>query len=434
MLAFAAVDVVAGAAEGETAWTEGELYREAFVRGPDRDKMNTAGSSMTRVVKRLNFGSPEAMDHDGGGGDINHQGPPQFCQEVNIKRGRYKRVLRRLIKKINRSNVSMVCRWQSLTDNFQKTLTLSQSLSYFTRVNDIYLPVYAFNISALPFNKHNASGSVVDAQTYPLYRLYKTSTNTYRWEPTVGNNNSNDGQTESYTWTREDVTSATGTTQQITDYTLDWVNFRLMLKGAHDLDTKVDVMEVSFLNDGAPIRQYWNGSTSVENDPAPTGDQENEITAWWDHYLAARTAHPFRTTTLPKSAIPKFWKIWRKKTMTFSPVSQGNKVEGILGDVVGYTKCLNIFNRYDYDCQLRSVNPNTVTVDTQRVVGTSIPQIPGYPVNTSNTQMEVYGTRERDRWIIISAHAYTKANGDSVNLTEYPSFDLCVRQKVLYDE
>lgn len=430
MLAFAAVDVLAGAAEGASGWTEGELYREAYFRGPTSNKMNTAGSSLTRVAKRLRF-------DDDGGRDFNHQGPPQFCQEVNIKRGKKRRSLKRLLKKIDRSNVTFISRWQSLKNDYQEALNLSQSLSYYKDLDKLYLPVYAFNVSALSYNKHNNASAVVDAFSYPCYRLTKDisgTNNKYRWDVVTGINNQN-GTTDNKNWQTESLTQPfTGVA--ISDYTLDWVNFRAMIKGAHDLDSQVDIYECSFLTDGGPVRQFYvDGSGDIKEDVEPTGDVENETTAFWDHYLAARTVHPFRTSMLPKNTIDKYWKIYRHKRISFSPVSDGNKVEGALGDAVGYMKCLNLFMRYDVDIPLRSVNINADSTNSRLVVGGVDPQPLGYITNPpGDAQCTVFGPRAKDRWIVISAHANTKSASAGENPTKYCSFDLCVRQKVLFDQ
>lgn len=416
----AAVDLFAGAAEGVAVDSEFLLQEENFRR------MQSAKSTMTRVAKRLRFGD------DDGGGDYNHQGPRQWCQEVNIKRGRKRRTISRLLKKIDRTNVSMINRFQSLTDNWQKSLVLSQICNYYVdESSKVFLPVYAFNLTALARNKTNNGGSVVDGSTKPFYRLTKDSQNRYRFDVVLGAKNQS-GTTDNDVWFMEDRTQATNTNTLITDYTLDWVNCRLMIKGAHDLDSHVDVFECRFLTDGGPVRKFWNGTTTVSEDPEPTGDIENETTAFWDHYLASRTTHPFRTSMLPKNAIDKYWQIIRHKKISFSPVSDGNKVEGTLGDAVGYSKCLNMFMRYDRDVQLRSVNPNIDVSD--KIVGGTVPQELAYAVNDGNTQLSLYGPRDSDRWLIISAVAMTKSSTAGENPSDYVSFDMCIRQKVLYDE
>lgn len=378
----------------------------------------------------------------------NNQGGPDgaaYCQEVNIKRGKRKRPsVKRLLNKIRRSQVEVVSRYQSLTDNFQLSYGLSCKLSYYENgQNTQHLPVYAFNLSSIAHGAHNVSGVVKNCFNIPFYRLSKNSSNQYRWIYQLGNNNNPDGSTDGYRWYTEDQTMSS-MNPAAAEYTLDWVNIRLMLAAATTVDSHIDIYEVNFLDKYGPKRRFfnWTDDTVHQEDPEPTGDDENDVTAWWDHYLAARTCHPFRTDMLRKNTIPKPWRILRHKTIKFGarPDSDTNTQYGPenvpFAGPIGYRKCVNIFNRYDYDINLRSQNPYTATAMSDRIINNENPQKPAYIPIEDNTQFSIFGPPEKDRWLVISAKNYCKAITDDSTGQPWlinPSFDIVVRQKVYYD-
>lgn len=435
MLAFAALDVLAGAAEGSSGWTEGELYREAATKD-----MSVVKNLYERAYKRMKRDPDEVME-------ANNAFGPQYCKESRVVRRSRKRPFKKLMQKIEAASYNVISRWQSLTCGSEDPLNatdLSHKLSYYAETSgglNTVLPVYAFNLSALPTNAHNFSGDAGFAKSVPMYRLLKDTDNKYRWFSVAGVKNDPAGVSNSKFWQIE--SSDAGAPQSVNQYNLDWVAIRLMLKGAEDRDSKIDIMEVKFSDMKAgPLREYnWQKYPLNENAPVdkvedaePTGDDINEITVFWDKYLASRTVHPFRTSYLAPKQISRMWTIIRKKTVTFPPMNAARTVPGA---TVGYTKCENIFQKYDYFINLRSNNPATETAVSKAIVSNQVPQPPGYVAYDrmgadAKTQNSIYGAYDRDHWLIISAHAFDKSEA-SESYTLYPSFDVCIRQKISGD-
>lgn len=418
--------------------------------------LGVLGATAATIMKRIRSSSTgTTMDYDQVSSALtrNNLGGPQgnaYCQEINIKRGSKKPMTtKRLLKKIKLAQINTIARWQSLTDNVGRAFKLAHMLSYYTKDNVQTLPVYAFNISTVPQATHNVGGAVCSCMSIPFYRLTKTASNTYRWITIPGIGNTNAGTTtNNVLWNIESRTGGTAY-PGLPEYTLDWINMRIMFQGATHTDSHIDLYECKFNKcHFAPLRQYLNltqGEVQTE-DEAPTGDDENELTLWWDHYLAARTCHPFRIDSTDKGAVPKApWTMIRHKTIKFGArpdsdtITDYAVVEGeqrAFSEAVTYKKCLNIFDRYDADIILRSPNIYTSGTNTNLIVGDTEPQVPGFPEISGSTMHTMYSEPEKDHWIIISAKTYDKEvqTGDAdQSWTKFPSFDLMVRQKTVYD-
>lgn len=438
LAAFALLDTVAAAGEGVEAASSGVLYEEAY----NRDYSSVKKNLYERAYKRMKT----EMDTDKAV-ETNAVFGPGYCVEANIKRGKTKKTMKSMLKRIEAASYNVISRWQSLTCGSNDPLNatgLAHSLSYFTQDNEngnVWMPMYAFDLTCLPSNRHNVSGNATWAQSTPFYRMYKEAgTNMYKWFPVSGVKNNPDGVSNSLYWSTE--SSDAGDPYTIDTYTLDWVNARLMIRGAEDRDTKIDIMEVKFSDlKAGPLRQFQRtfGSppvvTTAVEDVAPTGDDANEIITFWDHYFASRTVHPFRTSYLAKGQVDKIWKIIRHKKIHFPPMNAANTVTG---SNVGFTKCENMFNRYDYFINLRSNNPATSSAVTKSVVGSNSVQPAGYVQinkygNDAGTQNTLYSPYAKDHWLIISACAYDKTLSVDVDHTKFASFDLCVRQKITSD-
>lgn len=389
------------------------------------------GAGVYRIYKRMRMDTDEVVPPNASGGT-------QMCREANVRRGRKRTSAKRILKKLEMASDHLISRFQSLTSSPGIASSLSQVLSYYTEADKQYLPVYALNLSAIAFNSSNNSGTVQQWAGYPLYRLTKSSTNQYRWESQLGISCTAAGGNDS-AWQREDWSPGYSTTVDVTKYTLDWVSARIMVRAADTVDTHVDFYEVSFKDWASPQRTAWNGSANVTEDPAPTGDDENQLKCWWDHYLAARTVHPFRSTYLPKGVTENAWKIYRHKTISMGPMNNAQTIYGTNDTLVpaGHTKCENFFMRYDKDIDLRSANPNSATATSDVIVGNTVPQTLGYPANTGTSQCTMFQPRDRERWLVISAKVITKfekTDQNPVPVASFPTFDCVLRQKVIVDE
>lgn len=383
----------------------------------------------------------------------------QYCKEVNLKRGsKKKKSSSMILKHLNNMMQHMVSRWQSLliTSGLDPRQSLVRSFILDNRVdntlgagnNKHYLPMYAFNLTALSLNRHNIAGTVDTVYTVPFYRLYKDDTNRYRWIRQPGANNDPSGLLSNFFFSIEDTNAGVGGSASrlnqigIDDYNLDWVNIRTLIMGAQQRDTEIDFYEMQFTKDGAgPNRQYVDKdfpAVFINQDVDPTGTDENEITAFYDHYFASRTRHPFLTTSLHPNMVEKPWKILRHKkvNMPIQPSAMNIIAGGGASGTGRYTVCHNFFHKYDKDIKLRSDNYPSVTSVSQRVVSVNKPQAGGFVDYNSDYNMSVYQPRNEDRWFVISAKVYDSywlsdaEPADTVKGQLYPSFDIQVRQKV----
>jgi len=425
-VATVAAGITSAAVEGAAGYG---LYRTAkrYYEGDDGDG----------VRKKLKFDTSTNMSAFG-----------KRCSTRTTKSGKKKKMGVALIRRmLIQSQQYCISRFQSLPDGgvFDDiTKGATKKLGYFhqTTQNRVYLPVYCFNMTALPVNANNFAGVVDLATNYPFYRLYKDmATNVYRWAVQQGFGNEPAGNVEDSRWAPED-TSCTKAAQ-IDDYTIEWLNIRLLFKGATSRPNDIEISEVSFPGKAGPVRNYVQiGAVRVE-DELPTGDEENECTVFWDHYLAPRTTHPLRTSYLPPNAIDKQLIKYSTKKISIMPVTESMEVNTDFAGsstsmgVLPLMHCENIFKRMNKIIKVRSDNPNAS--NSGAIINSTTSNFPAYNSNTSTSQCALFQPREKERWLMITAKTFARAGGTTEDTYAdlwrlFPSFDMVIRQKILWNQ
>jgi hypothetical protein len=267
--------------------------------------------------------------------------------------------------------------------------------------------------------------------------LTKNTSNQYRWASIAGTNNQPNGTGSVQSWSNED-TSRTGAFQ-IDDYTIDWCNVRVLFKGAMSRPSNIDFDVVTFPDKAGPNRTY-NQSGVYQEDVDPTGDEENENTSFWDHYLAPRTQHPLRTSMLSTSAFSKPMIRKSHKRISIAPVAEAQEVNedittsSTATGALPFMHCENMFIRMNRTIKCRSDLPN-VTASATIVGGTT----PAFVANNTTSQASLFQMRDKDQWLFISAINYNRfaAAGTAESPESYrfdPSFDIVVRRKISWNQ
>lgn len=355
----------------------------------------------------------------------------------------------KLYKLIQQSQQHAIDRWQSIATGSVYNLANASQVAetrYYPAGSPSFalktlLPVFAFNLTALAKNLHNRAGTVVQSESVPFYRLMKdydsgSVTNLqYLWTPNLGINNATNGAGQDYYWVPED-TSCTGD-RVIDDYTVDWVNVRLLIKGAGHFPTECDVMRVKWNDDLGPVRYYKQAGTVYNEDERPTGDDVNNLTAWWDHYLASRTLHPLRSSYLRPGTVATPWKVLSKKTIKIGPVLSSQEVDtASSANILQKFHCDNNFFKMNRPITASSQNPNanlTTRIVTPNTNSTDM--APGFVDTVANTSRSLFQDRHKDEWLVLSFVNYRPSNVNAVSdVQSNPSFDIVVRRKITWNQ
>lgn len=166
----------------------------------------------------------------------------------------------------------------------------------YVEVDKTYLPMYAFNLSAIGWQGVDAGNpSLPQIASVPCYRLYKTgdlstSTKNYRWESVEGQN-ANGGN--EYIWHREVQNEHHLATPF---YRHMWSNIQLLLQCGANCDCTIHTDIVQFKNSCGPRREQvvdvGGLKTKTVFDDEPTADVESSNDVFWESFWAHRVCHP----------------------------------------------------------------------------------------------------------------------------------------------
>lgn len=168
------------------------------------------------------------------------------------------------------------------------------------------LPMYAFNLSAMPWTGATTTNNTGQWCTIPFYRLSKLgnlaqNSQQYVWlrqQMTVNQASQPDENVNawSYVWNRK---SQTGLINATPLYRHEWTHVKLLLQCGFDCDCTVHTDIVQFKNRCGPIREIWenNGTATLNKtvtlmDDALDSTEYNSNDVFWENFWAHRVVHP----------------------------------------------------------------------------------------------------------------------------------------------
>lgn len=374
----------------------------------------------------------------------------EFESKGKWKVGRKQTELQRMMHHWRSSQNSLVLRWQALTlfNSAKAALQLSNQVNGAATIN--FLPMYAFNLSALGFNRVlplAGTGALANAVGFPMYRLQKNTTGTastenYTWVavPTLHGDPTGSGNPVGWSveWDKINGSSPVN----VNTYTWDWADVKLNFSGAPNRPVKIHTGLVHF--PCGPTRQYYDGATQTV-DIDDTTDKVDQ-TVFWDHFWARKVSNPIRSSRPPSNYL------------TGPPMRMFKHESFMLGEQGGLNNDPHsiqaTMSRYVEGCKnYRIDNPNVSELQTKNIVEDQV----GFPQSafgyvgldggsrTINSSQGFYGPREKDTWLVIYADVYDQfknAVGDAsgqypdgtTNIATYsPSFDVNIRCKYSYN-
>lgn len=367
----------------------------------------------------------------------------QRSKQLNSRGARNSRTLRHIADGLQRQ---MIFRYQSLSP-FVGVDTAAHIFSNKAFVvgdkNALRLPVFAFNLSAMPVRYIRNGAFTTIMTSFPFYQLFKTCPNVagdtagrnYYWEEQPKKLGNELGETEVFpanvSWDMEKQEH----NSQTKHYVHEWSDINILLQAAKKYQTRVHLQIVSFLNGAGPRRRYFSSAegTKTKDLELVETDEIAEADYFWDRFLQKKIVHPLaahqNSDKRPRSMAVFHSEIYELPIQT----TISSAAEPITKHVkLFYTNgaSYNLMNAGELESTgYKMINHNAVPSGVQ----TKVP--PGYPTEANPTEVDtdVYvDSRSADKWLLISGEVFNRDMTE--NADNYPSFDINVRGKWTYTD
>lgn len=370
----------------------------------------------------------------------------QFRKKSYKGSGKKKTKVERLLLHHAASQNALTSRWQALSLYNAPTGALPLTNKYTSAATTVDLPMYCWNLTAMPFNAVNETNGIavnnVKIVTFPAYRLQKnTTTDRYQWNTITQINGGFQGSGTSTGWELEWDSINAAPIVEVNKYCVDWAKPKFVFKGANKRPVKIHIALARFEHCGAgPNRAYYDGSTVQTFDISST-DELTDGALFWDQFWSTRISNPIRTTIKP----PQY--NLRKPVHIYAHESfvLGEDVS-INNDPVPLQATMDKFIRMDRF--MKTVNPYRQSAFGAYMAGDnttgaafgypSVAKVPGGVPTFSATQAAV-PQYNRDVFLIVWADVYDQAKDGNypVSGTDAdfaPSFDINLRCKFSYND
>lgn len=181
------------------------------------------------------------------------------------------------------------------------------------------LPMYCWNLTSIPFTRALGNWK----STIPCYRLlrydtagtrtvagvttYTVAANEYHWEAQPQINGDEKGTQGYYNWNIEFDQLATSPAIQTQRWFVEWAKPKISFTGAKNRPCRIHLALAKFMHQGVGPRRM-EASASAKNvaatlqfyDTQRTGDEKVDGQMYWDHFWAAKTTHPIKTSMDPE--------------------------------------------------------------------------------------------------------------------------------------
>ena len=351
-----------------------------------------------------------------------------------------------------------VSRWQGLTlySALENAYKLNNSFTTVstatTETKDFSMPMFCYNLTALPINRVNSTISGTSAPgnpiaTFPFYRLLKKQIKDissgavsvqYVWveQRQINGGPQGTGISNAANIEWDNLNGSPPINTQV--WWVEWCKIKMILKGATTRSCKLHCALASFKHTGVgPVRKYFD--TAVKSwDEDPLIDEKSDGCAFWDNFWATRLSNPIRTTLNPgkKRAYntdSKPVSIWAHESiMITNDVTINNDTRGIQ----------QIFDKFiRLDKLMKQTNPERWGLYSQYIIGdNNTGSAYGFPAIQSTQTVPAldnagapYGPYDNDVFLIVWGDVYDQTT-DGYKATLHPSFDLNIRCKYVYND
>lgn len=372
-----------------------------------------------------------------------------FTKRFKATGGHKKTTLKKMIQLFSASQNYLIGRWQALTPFNVASAALLLSNDYETNGGgtgkaQLNLPMYCWNLSALPLNRINATGAVTIANQ-PCYRLQKnfSPTEFYQWNQIGQVNGGESGNSANYNWAVEYDAVDASPAVEVQRYSFDWAKAKFVFKGAGKRPVKMHMALMSFKHNGAgPNRSYLKSGTQTTWDGTAGAEQINDGNIFWDTFWSNKIGNPIRSYKRPdqyREGRPCH--IWNHESFVL-----GEDVN-INTDPLPLQVIASRFMRFDKLMRAQDVNTlqakrNAGVGDT---TGGAIGAFPGYDAIPADPTQGIglfttpYGEYDKDIYLVVWAEVYDQIkDGVPPNGTVVadicPTFDIMLRCKYSYND
>lgn len=377
-------------------------------------------SSLGRKIGPAGEALPPPSMKRGRLGDATTDGHVGGIQQVKFSRSRCGRRERHGVRQLWRKQLLnqkyMVSRWQSIAGFNQGWGSMWLSHHTTTANNVTELPVYAFNLSSLPYQSTTDPGGTAIMASLPMYRLRFDSSQAspkYMWTSYAGVGNDGEGVENVKRWRLEDMNTNEPARNPYWQH--NWADIRMHFIGAKNRPVKIHCYVVSFRDECGPMRQMTGISTEDPvnyDDSYPETALAQENDNFWNHYLATKVFSPIRTS---KCDYPRKLIVHKHESVLLNPdVSINND-----------TNPVQVVKKwfYRFDQYYKGVKDDPEGDD---IVNVSRPE---YNNDFKNEVASLFPKRSADKWLLIVGEVFDRIeNSSDTNLTQ-PSFDINVRCK-----
>lgn len=301
----------------------------------------------------------------------------------------------------------------------------------------VQLPVYCFRLTSFP-QARVLGPSNIDGAPMVMYALtrstFGSSNAVYTWQRVnsaiVNNERGNGNQVN--TW---DVYKADGEskTNVLHGFRHKWTDIKMTFYPQTKLPCDWTVRLVKF-KDGltyyppGEVIDSENNPTIIYNSVGPTAPESADVTMMWDSYFGGKILHPHNTQPVSTSAYGKYPFVPLRTEKVYVPAREQTTNEAPTR--VLYKHFFQNDRHYDSRIQsdARFDNPSTVGsftyIDENKIDGTKIESSP-----LAVPQDEV--------WLMVEATGYKTSTTDAIlgtPTTEYPTFDICMKNCHSYQE
>lgn len=366
---------------------------------------------------------------------------PAGVQQLTYHKRKYGKarrepLIKRMKRQLDKAQVDMIARFQSLTSpqpTAQTLLTRYMSNFVADATKYLYTSCYCFNLSSLALQPYNG------VALQPLYRLYKKTlvdddSQAWFWQPEPGKLNDADGTADSPSWQQEHYEGNVAAID--TTYRHDWVDVKLMLQGTVKYPVRFHIYRVNFLMDGlGPNRVYTDPDNSAVtfDDALNEASDFNEVDYFWERFMMPKIVHPFAGTKKTGLTSRRHLNV-----ISHEVVNIGSEVT-ISSDLQPLQHIHSMFIRsgkmYKQESAVgaeKSLMPVLVPPNTK--VGMAGDGKPGFSDVNGASTLSYYGVdRSKDEWLMIVAENYQRTTDSepavAQDATNTPSFDIRVRNK-----
>lgn len=368
---------------------------------------------------------------------------------VRSKRSKKPKNMRRYLinQFIKNSTQEALFRWQGISKFEQNAMRTYPLLNTTYGTTQIQLPVYAFNLSALPLRGAGPSGASVTLRSIPMYRLVKdcyatgaitASNQNYSWVKQVKQFGSNEATTQLFEeneWMDQEKNESNAFCDT---YMHNWSDIKLMLQARRKFQTRIHIYIVSFLNECGPRRKFWeingvNFTERTEDTTVVDTDIQCSNDHFWDRFLQRKVVHPLACAMQPDKR-ERHLAIHHHEICEL-PCENSDANDSKVANQMRKISYKNN-DTYKVTCAIEEETTGFKMVyDNNPVPANGLENPPGWPyksgIRSEDTKKSPYVTKaSADKWLLIVGETYVR--DADINTDNYNSFDLVVRSKFTY--